>query len=249
MVLYYTGTGNSEYVAKRIAGAIDDECMNLFEKLRDMDISEIHSDKPFVIVTPTYGWQIPHILRDWLKQVRFTGTSDIYFVMTCGGEIGNALKYLVTLCKEMNMNLKGCAEVVMPENYIALFVAPAEEEACAIISRAEKVIDNVSKYITNGQEIPVKPSGVIDKLKSGIVNTVYYPLIIHAKKFYATDSCVGCRKCVDACVMKNIELVDGKPKWEDNCTHCMACICGCPVEAIEYGNASKGKVRYQCPKK
>lgn len=25
------------------------------------------------------------------------------------------------------------------------------------------------------------------------------------------------------------------------------CICGCPTAAIEYGKASKGKPRYQCP--
>ena len=31
------------------------------------------------------------------------------------------------------------------------------------------------------------------------------------------------------------------------CTHCMACICGCPAGAIEYGTASRGKPRYQCP--
>lgn len=249
MVLYYTGTGNSEYVAKRIAAAMDDECMNLFEKLRDRDMSEMHSEKAFVIVCPTYGWQIPHILRDWMKQVQFTGSSDIYFVMTCGGDIGNAVKHLVPLCKEMNMNLKGCAEVVMPENYIALFKAPDQEEASEIISKAETVIDEIANNISNSVFIQNKSFSMSDSLKSGIVNTVFYSVFVHAKKFYATDACVGCGKCADACVLKNIKLVEGKPKWEDNCTHCMACICGCPVEAIEYGNASKGKVRYQCPKK
>lgn len=60
MILYYTGTGNSEFVAKRIAVHTQDICMNLFERLRNHDYSEIHSTKPFVIVCPTYGWQIPH---------------------------------------------------------------------------------------------------------------------------------------------------------------------------------------------
>ena len=46
MILYYSGTGNSEYAAKRIGEGIGDEVLNLFEKLRDGDFSEMHSEKP-----------------------------------------------------------------------------------------------------------------------------------------------------------------------------------------------------------
>ena len=59
--------------------------------------------------------------------------------------------------------------------------------------------------------------------------------------------CVGCGKCAAVCVENNIRLRDGRPVWGDRCTHCMACICGCPAGAIEYGRASRGKPRYQCP--
>ena len=61
------------------------------------------------------------------------------------------------------------------------------------------------------------------------------------------EKCVGCGKCAAVCVENNIRLRDGRPVWGDRCTHCMACICGCPAGAIEYGRASRGKPRYQCP--
>lgn len=35
MILYYTGTGNSEYVAKKIGEQIEDEVINLFDKMRE----------------------------------------------------------------------------------------------------------------------------------------------------------------------------------------------------------------------
>lgn len=248
MILYFSGTGNSEYVAKRISEITNDEYYNLFSKLKNNDYSEIKSDKPFVIVSPTYGWQIPHILRDWLKNTKLSGNHDIYFVMTCGGEIGNATKYLRKLADEIDMNYKGCAEIVMPENYIALFDAPGKAEALRIIEKAELSIQATADSIKNNKLLPEKKIGVIDRLKSGIVNDVYYPAIIHSKKFYATDDCIACGKCEKACVLNNIKIVNGKPQWEDNCTHCMACICRCPKDAIEYGNASKNKPRYTCPK-
>lgn len=248
MVLYYSATGNSAYVARRIAEKTEDERMDLFDRLRKNDVSLIDSEKPFVIVTPTYGWQIPHILRDWLKRVKLTGSRRIYFVMTCGGDIGNAAKYLRGLCEDIHMDFMGCAEIVMPENYIALFDVPEREEALKIIDRAEPAIDAAAEKIRAGEVIEDAHCGIIGKIKSGIVNVLYYPLIIHSKKFTVSDSCIRCGNCESVCVMNNIKVVGGRPQWQDNCTHCMACICTCPVSAIEYGSASKGKPRYSCPK-
>lgn len=248
MILYFSATGNSEYIAKRISSVINDECLNLFDRIKNDDFSKLHSEKPFVIVTPTYGWQIPHIVRDWLNHSQLSGSRDLYFVMSCGGDIGNSAKYIKKICKDKNMNYKGCAEIVMPENYIAMFDAPEREEAIKIIDKAEPVIDDAANRILHNECLAEKGSGFIGKLKSGIVNAVYYPVFLHSKKFTVSDDCISCGKCVDACVLGSIKLVGGKPQWEDRCTHCMACICGCPAQAIEYGNASKGKPRYHCPK-
>lgn len=248
MILYYSGTGNSAYIAKRIAQAVDDECINLFDRLRDNDTSTINSAKPFVVVCPTYAWRIPRILSEWLCKASLTGSRDIYFVMSCGGEIGNSAAYVKRLCSSIGLNYKGCAEVVMPENYIAMFSAPERDEAIKIIDKAEGVIDNIIEHISVGKSIADKPSGIISRLKSSVVNAVYYPVCLHANKFTVSDSCISCGKCAQLCVMNNISIVDGKPEWQDNCTHCMACICHCPCEAIEYGKASVGKPRYTCPK-
>ena len=37
MILYFSGTGNSAYVAKRIGKEVMDDVINLFEKIRFMD--------------------------------------------------------------------------------------------------------------------------------------------------------------------------------------------------------------------
>ena len=44
--------------------------------------------------------------------------------MTCGSEIGNSEKGLRALCPQMGLDYRGVLELVMPENYIALFSAP-----------------------------------------------------------------------------------------------------------------------------
>lgn len=249
MILYFSGTGNSEYAAKRIGKTIKDEVLNLFEKIRSNDLSELHSDRPWIIVTPTYAWRIPHIVEEWLKNAVFTGSRDFYFVMTCGGNIGNAGSYLKELCVKKNWNYLGCAEIVMPENYIAMFPTPTLDAALETIRQADEVIGHTAHLILNGEPFPQSVPAVADKLSSGIVNTIFYPLFVRDKKFCATDNCISCGKCAALCPLDNIRLKDGRPVWNGRCTHCMACISHCPKEAIEYGRRSKGKPRYTCPKK
>lgn len=247
MILYFSGTGNSEFVAKRIAGETGDEMINLFEKIRTGDYSRIKSRTPFVFVVPTYAWQIPHIVRDWISHTKFGGNRKAYFVMTCGDSIGNAGEYIEKLCVKKGFHYMGCAKVVMPENYIAMFNAPEKEKAIKIIEKALPSVDAVIEVIKKDAPIPEKKITAVGKLSTSLVNRIFYPVFVHAKKFYTTDACVSCGKCEKVCPMNNIEMVDGRPVWEDNCTHCMACICGCPEAAIEYGKKSKGKPRYQCP--
>lgn len=247
MILYYTGTGNSAYAAKKIAKLAGDEALNLFEKIRSRDYSKTVSEKPFVFVVPTYAWQIPHLVREWIEKTEFSGNKNVYFVMTCGGDTGNAEEHLKKLCVNKGFVYMGCAEIVMPENYVAMFAVPDEKEAVRIVKSANPVIEKTAEYIKNGKLLPDKKISTADKLKSGIVNTVFYKLFVKADKFYATDACIGCGRCGAVCSLSNIKISDGRPVWGTSCTHCMACICSCPKEAIEYGNSSKGKTRYKCP--
>lgn len=249
MILYFSGTGNSAYVARRIGKETGDEAIDLFEKIRDHDHTTLHSERPWVVVSPTYAWRIPRILQHWLERTTLSGSRTIYFVMTCGGNIGNAEKYLARLWEAKNMRGQGCAPIVMPENYIALFTTPDRNQALEIIARAEGEIDTIIRLIQNGERFPTPSLTIKDRMSSGIVNDLFYPMFVHAKKFTVTDRCVSCGKCANVCPLTNIRLVDQRPVWGEDCTHCMACICRCPVEAIEYGKHSKGLPRYTFPQK
>ena len=90
MILYFSGTGNSNYVAKRIADALGDEIVNLNDRIKAGDTSPVKTGERVIIVTPTYAWRIPRVVCDWLLKTELRGTRLAWFVMTCGSEIGNA---------------------------------------------------------------------------------------------------------------------------------------------------------------
>lgn len=247
MIIYFSGTGNSGYIAKKTAQIIGAEAVDLFERIRNKDYSPIDANgESLTVCAPTYAWRIPHILTDYLKKTPIENCRGIYFLMTCGDDIGNAEKYLRKLCGQIDKEYMGCAYFRMPENYIAMFTAPNDGQAERIIAKSEKKITETAEAIARGEKLPRVAVNTVGRLKSGIVNTAFYALCVKADKFYATEKCVSCGKCEKLCPLANITMTDGKPVWGKDCTHCMACICRCPAEAIEYGNKSQGKNRYYC---
>ena len=225
MVLYFTGTGNSRYLARRIAERLEMPLYDLNACIKVGDTAPVQTGRDVVLVKPT-------------------GAERIWFVMDCGSEIGNAAKYNRQLAAQKQLQYMGTAQIIMPENYIAMFNAPQKEQARSIVEQAEPALQKVLAQLKAGQEFPPPRETLYDRLMSGPVNPVFYRFFVKADAFRATDACIGCGKCVELCPLNNIRLENGRPVWGKNCTHCMACICYCPKEAIEYGKKSKGKPRY-----
>lgn len=246
MIVYFSGTGNSKYCAQMLADKLEEEIFDSFYHIKNGIAAELVSGTPWVFVSPTYCWQLPHVFEEFIRTARFEGCKEAYFVMTCGSDIGNAGQKIEKLCQEVGLNYRGVLPVVMPENYIAMFEVPQPELAKRIVLVAKRSLLKVVRRIRKGEHLPETKVGALDKFKSGPVNPIFYKLFVKAKAFYATDACIGCGKCEKVCVLNNISIKDERPVWGDTCTHCMACICGCPTEAIEYGKKSLGKPRYQC---
>ena len=222
--------------------------MDLNAKIKANDHVKIQTGSNIIIVAPTYAWRIPRAVSDWLSKTELTGAKRIWFVMDCGGEIGNADKYNRRLARQKRLVYMGTAQIVMPENYIAMFGAPQAAEARKIVEKAEPAILNAITCIQAGHVFAAPRKSLYDRFMSGPVNPIFYRFFVKADAFRADNRCTGCGQCARKCPLNNIQIKDGKPVWGKNCTHCMACICYCPMEAIEYGKKSLGKPRYHFEK-
>ena len=247
MVVYFSGTGNSRYCAKMLASELNDKLLDSAGYLKHQIAAELISGKPWVFVCPIYAWQMPRVFEEFIRSGSFEGCREAYFVFTCGGDIGCAAEKAAALCREKGLTYKGTLEVLMPDNYIVMFKAPEAAECARIIKAAHPVLERGLVCIREGREFPLKKTGVLDKIKSGVINKGFNQMYVKAKNFRVTDACIGCGKCVEGCPLGNISLQDGRPVWGERCTQCMACICSCPKTAIEYGKSTVGKGRYQCP--
>lgn len=56
MILYFSGTGNSQYIAEQIAEETKDQCISLNQLMKKNDFRPLISEeKPFTFVCPTYA--------------------------------------------------------------------------------------------------------------------------------------------------------------------------------------------------
>lgn len=245
MIFYFSGTGNSQLVAKKLADELKDELISVNRSLKSGVKQTFKTDRPLVFVAPLYAWRLPRVVGRWIRETKFEGSQDAYFILTRGGKSeGNAAKYIAELCNETGLNYRGLASVQMPENYIALASAPSESECEKIIERALPLVTGFAQKISAGEDFPKTKVSLAGRFVSGPFNPLYYRFYIKDKGFKVSEACVSCGLCARRCPLNNIDLVDGKPQWKGNCTHCMACIGGCPTAAIEYKSVSKGKRRY-----
>ena len=74
--------------------------------------------------------------------------------MTCGSEIGHASRYNRSLCQTKGLTDMGTAQIIMPENYIAMFDAPQAEEARRIVAKAQPDIDRSIAAVREGRPFP-----------------------------------------------------------------------------------------------
>ena len=251
MVLYFSGTGNTGFVAQQLAERLEDETLNLLDRIKRGDCAPIHSERPFVLCSPVYVCEMPRFLAAFLRQTPLTGSREVYCVFTSGGYAGVSGVLAGRMFRRKGMTYKGCAELKMPRNYLINETYPEldREEIERRIIDASARIPEVAETIRRGDRLKARHVWLFEELVTLPFNPVWCRVRQPVRDFYATEQCISCGKCARLCPLNVIRMADGKPVWEgSHCAHCMSCIQNCPVEAIEYGDVTRTKDRYRFSK-
>lgn len=252
MVLYFSATGNTKFVAEELAKSLDDTALDLRERIRRRDYTPIRSDLPFVICSPVIVCEIPRFYYAYLRKAVFQGSRELYFVFTSGGYAGISGFQGEILSRRKKMRCMGHAELQMPRNYIASDAYPELEQAEIErrIRDAAGRLPAIAEAIRTGQKLTARHIWLFEILITLPFNPVWSRVKQGTRGFWVNEKCIACGKCERGCPMHIIRLgTDGRPVWGgQSCAHCMACIQNCPVEAIEYSTVTGRKKRYRFDK-
>lgn len=253
MIFYFSGCGNSKYVAETIAAGLNDTLTFIPEAAREgrYDYTLAEGER-LGFVFPIYSWAPPRLVLDFVKKLQLKAKPDyLYFACTCGDNCGLTEKVFRKTVEEKGWSLSACFSVQMPETFIGMagFKLDTPENAKLKIDRANDLLKRNITRLINKEHFSEMVVGGLAWLKTYLVNPGFNRSATDDSKYYVTEACIHCGKCVEACPLKNITLEEGRPKWHGHCTMCMGCYHHCPVNAIQYGKATVGKGQYYFGKK
>lgn len=255
MIFYFSGTGNSRYVAGKLSEKLEERLKFIPDCLRDMPEFEGES---LGLVFPVYSWGFPEMIEKFVKRLpeEFIQTvnaagKSVWAVLTCGDETGMAPEMTQKLLKRHGLEASGMWSIIMPNNYVLLpgFDVDNKSVESSKLEKAPARIDKIASDILSGNMIFDLFHGPWPRLKSYTVYPLFRNWGIFPKKWHSDSKCISCGVCASKCPMKNIAMADGKPHWGINCVSCLACYHYCPVKSVGYGKMTNKKGQYHFPGK
>ena len=80
MILYFSATGNSEYVAKRIAAETGDNVVSITDCYKKQFFSFNEKYETLGIISPTYSWGLPIIVTEFLQRLDLSHKPNYIFL-------------------------------------------------------------------------------------------------------------------------------------------------------------------------
>ena len=219
-IYYFSATGNSLTTAKLLAASLDGQCdvISLAALHNKQDI-EVDYER-VGLVFPIYYGDMPYLIRDTIRKMKFKQNTYIFIFTTYRGHPGDVAKRFDNLLQEKNLSLALSKGIPMPGN--------------SYLSTVEQIKDTLANQKTNIKKL-VKSIIEQDKIDYSLLPEVENSAVYKAcnmRGIKVDEKCIGCQTCIKVCPMNNIELIEGKIKIKDNCMTCLACFHWCPTAAI-----------------
>lgn len=244
MIFYFSGTGNSRYVAERIAQATKETMVAITkDEICSGKTYQLQDGEKLGFVFPIYWWGMPALVEEFVKKmkVRLGGNNYVYGAATYGLSAHNGLKDLEKVLQKKKISLQAVYEVKMVDNYVVAYDIAKEEKREEVDRNAEEVIEEIVRDICKEKHEKVKD--IIGTTLKPVVHS-FYKRTDHRKKFYADENCTGCGLCAKNCPCNAIVMENGRPVWKENCSFCLKCIHSCPVQALQHGKKTAERGRY-----
>ena len=238
LIFYFTGTGNSLYVARQLAGE-NGEVLSIPQLVKNGEY-EFEADE-IGIVYPIYGHMPPNMVREFIKKATLKAEYT-FAVLTYGARKCNAVEIWDETSKKAGVSFDYIATIVMVDNWLPNFDMNEQ------IKIDKHIPENLKKITADINDRRHWHEPVTEEERQMHQAYMAYAghdpeigfLMKSEEKFTVTDACVECGVCVDVCPRGNYELTANGVRMSGDCDFCFACIQNCPQKAIRFKKTNDG---------
>lgn len=223
-IFYFTATGNSLYVAKRIGGELYSIPQMIKEGTNQFEDEEIG------FVFPCYGFGLPRMVINFIQNSKFKA-NYFFAIMTYGNKAASGIRQIEKIGGQADIHFNYTNEVLMIDNYLPIF--KIEDQLKKENSKkTEEKLEQIVSDINSRQQQRIRKGFVSNILsKAGTRLTSKLNHDDGDTQFIVRDHCNSCKVCEKVCPINNIK-VEKRPKYLHKCEGCFACIHHCPQTAI-----------------
>jgi ferredoxin len=246
-IYYFSGTGNSLFVAKELKKRlVETEIIPIVRLLKSDHIKT--NGESVGIVFPIHALTIPIAVRKFLRKIDFNSAKYIFVVSTRLGIIFNDFQTISSLIKKKKHHLDSFFLINMhsndakDKNYktpTAKDIADVEKTVMTKIEIISDIVKGGKTYIENDNTFLINhPYGRIRNriLEKTVINLLKISERIGGVNyFYCDKNCTGCGTCEKVCLSGKIIMANRKPMWKKNvvCFMCYACLNYCPISSVQ----------------
>lgn len=219
-IFYFTGTGNSLAVAKRLSG----ELVSIPQVMKERDF--VFKDEAIGIIFPLYCLNPPKMVREFLSKAKFN-TDYLFAVATYGNLAGASMQELQKSLKLYGYQFHYMNTLLMVDNFLPNFEIN-EETSLMKKKKTEECLEKIVADIHSRRHYIPKPTQ-----KDMDLFAMCFSLMEqqdkgeNAKAFFVNRDCISCGICVKVYPANNITLKE-QVIFHDQCESCFACIHACP---------------------
>lgn len=225
MIFYFTGTGNSLYVAKEL----DEHIISIPQVIKRENLC--FSADSIGIVCPVYGHEMPSMVKDFLRRAELD-TDYLFLVLTYGAHHGGAAEIADSFLRDAGKKADYITSIEMVDNFLPAFDM---EEQMSEDKQVEKHLDEI-RVAVQAKTRGIQKAGLVERN----VHKMYVQMVHNAPEtvwaaFRVTEECVGCGICTRVCPAGCIRLEDQYAVHDPaGCQACFACIHACPKMAVQF---------------
>ena len=233
-IFYYTATGNSLYVAKKLGGTL----LSIPQVLKSGNTH--YADDVIGIVYPCYAYGLPASIKDFFAKVTWEAKYS-FAVITYGFMIGAAYLNLEQTAQAAHKQFDYVSKILMVDNYLLGFEMDKERR-----KEPKKNIEGSIKALAGdiaARKKQLPKVGATQRFINFASDKALDKRIgkDFANHFDVSSACTKCGICTKVCPTGNITIKDGALTYASRCECCMACMHACPQNAIHIQKEKSGK--------